>query len=338
VKSPADVGVPAVDVTAPKPALAVHGLSVRFHTGTSVVSAVTDLAFDLHPGECLALVGESGCGKSVLAHAILGLLPANAEVRGSARLGDLELICAPERTLARTVRGRRLALVPQSPASHLTPVRTVGSQLVEALRELGLPAPAAAVKAESLLQLVGLDGRTGGLYPHELSGGMAQRVANAIALAGDPEVIIADEPTSGLDRALVDLTMAELRRRCDEGRAVLLITHDLAAAERMADRVAVMYASRLVEVAWAAGFFARPSHPYARGLLDALPTRAFASIPGHPPELTALPDGCAFASRCALAGPDCAVRPALRAARGPGGAPRHGGDTLVACHRVPEGA
>ncbi len=142
-------------------------------------------------------------------------------------------------------------------------------------------------------------------------------------------MIIADEPTSGLDRGLVDRTMAELRLRCDEGRAVLLITHDLPAADRVADRLAVMYASRLVEITPAATFFAGPAHPYSRGLLDALPTRGFRPIPGFPPELTALPEGCAFATRCPLAGPDCSVPPVLR--------PVARNETLVACHRAPGG-
>ncbi|GAA1023765.1 ABC transporter ATP-binding protein [Acrocarpospora pleiomorpha] len=278
--------------------LTVQSLSVRFHLPGATVHAVSDASFAVRQGECLALVGESGCGKSVMAHALMGLLPGNATVAGSAwlRTGGappLDLIAAPERVLARTVRGRRIGLVPQSPAAHLTPVRTARAQLAEALRELGNPAPADELAARAGLAPAQLD-----RYPHQLSGGMAQRVVNAIALAGDPWLIIADEPTSGLDRPLVDATMTELRRLADDGRAVLLITHDLRAAEQVADHIAVMYASRVVSLAPAAEFFAGPRHPYAAGLLEALPSRGFTPIPGRPPELTDLPAGCAFLPRC----------------------------------------
>ncbi|MEU9884255.1 ABC transporter ATP-binding protein [Sphaerisporangium sp. NPDC051011] len=301
--------------------LRVDGLTVRFHLPGATVHAVTDAHFTVGQGECLALAGESGCGKSVMAHALLGLLPGNAIVTGSARLetGDaspVELIGAPERVLARTVRGRRVGLVPQSPAAHLTPVRTARAQLTEALRELGNPAPADDLAARAGLRPHDLD-----LYPHQLSGGMAQRVVNAIALAGDPWLVIADEPTSGLDRPLVDATMAELRRLTGEGRAVLLITHDLRAAEQVADHVAVMYAGRIVSLDPAGEFFAGPRHPYAAGLLDALPSRRFAAIPGRPPELTDLPAGCAFRPRCARADAACDDVPSMSA--GPG---------RVACH------
>ncbi|MFI6738439.1 ABC transporter ATP-binding protein [Nonomuraea sp. NPDC050451] len=290
--------------------LRVDGLSVRFRIPGAVVHAVTDARFELRAGRCLALVGESGCGKSVMAHALLGLLPGNAAVTGHAWLdvpeqGPLDLMAASEKTLARRVRGRLIGLVPQSPAAHLTPVRTARAQLAETLRELGR-----AETPDALAERAGLRPQDLDRYPHQLSGGMAQRVANALALAGDPPLILADEPTTGLDRPLVDATMAELRRLCDEGRAVLVITHDLRAAERVADDIAVMYASRIVERSEAGAFFAGPRHPYARGLLDALPTRRFVPIPGLPPELTRLPDGCAFRPRCALATAACAELPA----------------------------
>ncbi|MFI7004998.1 ABC transporter ATP-binding protein [Streptomyces sp. NPDC050145] len=280
------------------------------------VRAVSDASFDLAAGECLALVGESGCGKSVLASALLGLLPANAETAGAARVGDLDLLGADEATLARTVRGRRVGLVPQSPAAHLTPVRTVRSQLAETVRELtGIgrrgPKLAAAVEAAAARSAFPADHLD--RYPHELSGGLAQRAATALALVGDAPLLLADEPTTGLDRDLVDRTVDELRRHIGDERALLLITHDLAAAERIADRVAVMYASRIVELTDAATFFGPPGprHPYARGLLNALPDRDFTPIPGMPPELGALPPGCAFAARCDRADAACDRLPAL---------------------------
>lgn len=296
--------------------LSVRGLTVGFRMPSGRhVAAVTGADFDLAAGECLALVGESGCGKSVLASALLGLLPGNAEASGSALLDGVDLLAADERTLARTVRGRRVGLVPQSPAAHLTPVRTIRAQLEETVRALtpvrrgGRRAAAEAVAERAAFPVGHLD-----RYPHELSGGLAQRAATALALVGDAPLLLADEPTTGLDRDLVDRTVDELRRHADDGRGLLLITHDLAAAERIADRVAVMYAGRIVEVADAQRFFGAPGprHPYARGLLDALPDRAFTPIPGLPPELSALPDGCAFAPRCGRATETCATRPALR--------------------------
>ncbi|MFJ1777460.1 ABC transporter ATP-binding protein [Streptomyces anulatus] len=292
------------------------------------IAAVSDARFSVAPGECLALVGESGCGKSVLASALLGLLPANAETTGSAVLGgDTDLLTADERTLARTVRGRRIGLVPQSPAAHLTPVRTVRAQLEESLRELTGVRGSALGKA-ALVAAARASFPEGHLdrYPHELSGGLAQRAATALALVGDAPLLLADEPTTGLDRDLVERTVDELRRHTDEGRALLIITHDLAAAERIADRVAVMYAGRIVEIADAAPFFGAPGprHPYARGLLEALPERDFAPIPGMPPELGALPDGCAFAARCAYADARCTdERPAFA--------------SDLACHHAPTG-
>ncbi|MFH8260597.1 ABC transporter ATP-binding protein [Streptomyces roseolus] len=297
--------------------LSVRGLTVRFRLrGGRTVAAVTDADFDLAPGECLALVGESGCGKSVLASALLGLLPANAETSGTALIAGTDLLTADEKTLARSVRGRRIGLVPQSPAAHLTPVRTVRAHLEETVRALtDTPRPGRRKAAEDAAERAAFPATHLDSYPHELSGGLAQRAATALALIGDAPLLLADEPTTGLDRDLVERTADELRRHADDGRGLLLITHDLTAAARVADRVAVMYAGRIVELAPAHRFFGTtgPDHPYARGLLDALPDRAFTPIPGMPPELSALPEGCAFAPRCPRATDLCATVPALRA-------------------------
>ncbi|WP_229323427.1 ABC transporter ATP-binding protein [Streptomyces sp. UNOC14_S4] len=295
------------------PVLDVRGLSVRFRTRDGRdVAAVTDVSFTLRPGECLALIGESGCGKSVLASALLGLLPGNARTTGHARLGGLDLLTADERTLARTVRGRLIGLVPQSPAAHLTPVRTVRSQLHETVRALtGTRKPGLRAAGEAAAERAAFPAGHLDRHPHELSGGLAQRAATALALVGDAPLLLADEPTTGLDRDLVDRTADELRRHADAGHALLMITHDLAAAQRIADRVAVMYAGRVVELADATAFFGAegPRHPYARGLLDALPERAFTPIPGMPPELGDLPPGCAFAARCPKATAVCGTVP-----------------------------
>ncbi len=308
------------------PALSVRNLSVRFRMrGGGHIAAVTDATFDLAAGECLVLVGESGCGKSVLASALLGLLPANAGVEGAALLDDgTDLLTADERSLARAIRGRRIGLVPQSPAAHLTPVRTVHSQLAETVRELtAVPRKGLRLATRAAAERAAFPAGHLDRYPHELSGGLAQRAATALALVGDAPLLLADEPTTGLDRALVERTADELRRTVDEGRALLMITHDLAAAARIADRVAVMYAGRIVEIADATSFFGEPGprHPYARGLLDALPERSFRPIPGMPPELGDLPAGCAFAPRCERADALCGTRPRF--------------DGRTACHHAP---
>ncbi|MGC4761880.1 ABC transporter ATP-binding protein [Micromonospora sp. DT46] len=324
----ADAVAPAGTAADGRPGLLeVDGLTVRFELRDAVVQAVTDLHLTIHPGELLAVVGESGCGKSVLAHALLGLLPGNATVTGHAHLrpptgAQVDLVNSSERHLARAVRGRAVGLVPQSPATALTPVRTGRRLLEETLRAHGRTRREAPAAAERVADDVGLDPADLDRYPHELSGGMAQRLATALALAPDPPLLLADEPTTGLDRPLVDHTLDLLRRRCDAGGAVLLITHDLAAARRVADTVAVMYASRIVERRPTAELFAAPAHPYTAGLLDALPERAFRPVPGHPPMLTDLPPGCAFAPRCDRATDVCRTPPA----------PSAGAPARIACH------
>lgn len=310
--------------TSTKVALAVDHLSVRFRIKHGYVRAVSDVSFALRPGQLLALVGESGCGKSVLAAALLGLLPANADVAGTAQLGDVELLGAPERTLVRSVRGRRIALVPQSAHAALTPTRTARSQLAETVRALE-GAAGVDVRVRALADRVGLAEASLDRYPHELSGGMAQRVVLALALAGSPQVVLADEPTTGLDRPLVERTVDTLRELADDGTAVLMITHDLAAAERTATDVAIMYASRLVETGPLDEVLADPWHTYTRELLDALPHRGFRPIAGHPPDLTALPDGCPYALRSAAHAARCDGSLALASA----------GARSVACGLVP---
>ncbi|MFE2342889.1 ATP-binding cassette domain-containing protein, partial [Streptomyces sp. NPDC059431] len=248
------------------------------------VRAVTDATLALAPGECLALVGESGCGKSVLASALLGLLPGNAEASGAARLADgTDLLALDERTLARTVRGRRVALVPQSPAAHLTPVRTIRSHLEETVRELtGATRGELREAAEAAAERAAFPATHLDRHPHELSGGLAQRAATALALIGDAPLLLADEPTTGLDRDLVHRTVDELSAHTREaGRALLMITHDLAAARRIADTVAVMYAGRIVETAPAGAFFGDP------GPRPSLSDLAWPAPPGTAPRRAA---------------------------------------------------
>ncbi len=278
--------------------LEIEDLSVGFRTPRGVVQALSEARLSIAPGELLLVVGESGSGKTVLAHSLLRLLPRNATVRGSVRLDGVEVLRASPREL-RELRGRRIALIPQSPASSLNPVRRLGGQLVEAARARGLSEQVARARLRERLAELDLDfDELGRRYVHQLSGGMQQRVVNALALVGSPELVIADEPTSGLDAALVDTTAEQLLEISSRGTALLVITHDLRLAERLGGRLALLYASRIVEVGPTAAFFDAPSHPYGRELLRALPEREGRAIPGLAPELTALPSHCAFADRC----------------------------------------
>ncbi|MCP9620240.1 ATP-binding cassette domain-containing protein [Nocardia otitidiscaviarum] len=265
--------------------LAIAALTVRIPLPRRrVVHAATDVTLDVPRGRVTALVGESGCGKSVVAGAVLGLLPPHAEIGGVIRVpaGDRQL---DVRTTDEPYRGRHVGLVPQSPATHFTPVRTVGAQLLETLDRLGSPHGCADLAERVGFPIEALD-----RYPHELSGGMAQRAAVAAALAGDPETIVADEPTSGLDRDRTDHVLRLLRECADHGAAVLLITHDLAALIRtgIADTLAVMYASHLMETGPAAELLDDPWHEYTRDLLAALPARGLRPLPHPSPELTDL--------------------------------------------------
>ncbi len=280
----------------------ISGLTVSFN-GQPALRGV-DLAVGV--GEAVGLVGESGCGKSVTWLAALGLLPGKAHIAGSVRLGGQELLGAPPAVLER-VRGKRVAMIFQDPASSLNPVHRIGRQIAEALLlHRGLAGAAARAEVRRLLDQVGIPdaGRRLDAYPHELSGGQNQRVMIAMALAGEPELLVADEPTTALDvtiqAQILDL-MGSLRR--DTGMALVLISHDLGVVAETCERVGVMYAGRIVEEAPVARLFAAPAHPYTRGLLGALPPlngprRPLAAISGGVPEPWAMPPGCAFAPRC----------------------------------------
>lgn len=268
-----------------------RGLTLRIPTRGGWVHAGTDLDLTLTAGEVTALIGESGCGKSTLASALVGLLPPRTQVTGSLRIDGTEMAKAGERAW-RPLRGRRIGLVAQSAATCLTPVRLVEGQLAETIAAHG-----AAHTVAGLLERVGLNPTAAGLYPHELSGGMAQRVAIALALAGDPAVLIADEPTASLDPELAARTLHLLRAAADDGVAVLLITHDLQGLvdADVADSVAVMYAGRIIE--HGPTVLTEPTHDYSRALLDALPSRGFHPIPGQPPDLTDPAGPAAFSTR-----------------------------------------
>ncbi len=270
--------------------LRIDDLTVRIPLPRGgVVHAASNVDLSVGAGTVTALVGESGCGKSVLASAVLGMLPAGARVSGSVAVRTAERTIDPLGDTS--FRGRDIALIPQSASSYLTPVRTARSQLEETIRVLR-----SSRSSDDLARAVGLNVADLDRFPHELSGGMAQRVAVAAALVGDPTVIVADEPTANLDRALADRVLALLRRAADDGAAVLLITHDLSSLMRsaVADRVAVMYASRIMETGPASLVFDDPLHDYTRDLLGALPARGLVPMPGTPPQLTDLPDECVY--------------------------------------------
>jgi peptide/nickel transport system ATP-binding protein len=290
------------------PLLEVKDLSVRFDTDDGPVHAVDRLSFSLEEGEVLGVVGESGCGKSVSLMSLTQLLPPTASVTGSAQLGDIELIGASSSRIRR-VRGRMVAYVFQEPMTSLNPAFKIGRQIEEVLqRHLDISRGAARKRAIELLQLVRIPApeRRINEYPHQLSGGMRQRVMIAIALACDPKILVADEPTTALDvtiqAGILDL-MRDIRERL--GTAIVLITHNLGVVADIADRVLVMYAGRKVEEAPVHDLFASPQHPYTIGLLGAVPRPGAASttgrlqeIPGRVPSLSELPQACAFADRC----------------------------------------
>ena len=299
------------------PLLQVRDLRVSF----GALRAVDGVSFDLAAGEVLGVVGESGSGKSVMLLSMLGLLGHTAaRVEGSVRFKGRELVGLAPREL-QAVRGREIAMVFQDPMTALTPVFTIGAQIVEQLRtHLPLSRAAAKARAIELLAAVGLASPATQFqrYPHELSGGMRQRAVIAMALSCNPAVLVADEPTTALD-VTVQAQILELihRLRSDFGSAVVLITHDMGVVAGLADRVMVMYAGRVVERGTARALFSDAWHPYTWGLLGSIaplhgprPAR-LPSIAGTPPALDALPPGCAFAPRCAVASARCGTRPAL---------------------------
>jgi oligopeptide/dipeptide ABC transporter ATP-binding protein len=305
-----------------EPLLAVRDLRVGFATEAGRLRAVEGVSFDLAPGEVLAIVGESGAGKSVAAQTILGLTRSpNARIDGSASLRGEELLQASEADLQR-VRGEQIAMVFQDPMTSLNPVYRVGDQIVEAINAHRdrVGDEEARKLAVEMLGSVGIPQpeRRADAYPHELSGGMRQRAMIAMALALDPDVLIADEPTTALD-VTIQAQILELLRRLnrEHGLAIVLITHDLAVVAEIADRVLVMYAGRVVEEGALDQIFYDPQHPYTWGLLGSLtrldrdrPER-LPQIRGGPPSLLDLPAGCAFAPRCPHAFGRCAELPGL---------------------------
>lgn len=295
--------------------LAVENLSISFEQyqrglKRHTIDVMSNLSIELEAGEILAIVGASGSGKSLLAHAILGILPDNAKTSGTITYQGKEV--TEDALLA--LRGKEIALIPQS-VNFLDPLQQVGKQVRQSAR-----GGRAVDKQRAIFKRYRLEDKVEKMYPFQLSGGMARRTLLSTAAVADAKVIIADEPTPGLDEVVMQEALQNFREFADENRAVMLITHDIQAALTIADKIAVFYAGTVVEIAPVADFAgdgARLRHPYTQALWRALPQNAFIPIPGAQPMLNALPSGCLFAPRCPLVTDACrGERPAMRALKG----------------------
>jgi peptide/nickel transport system ATP-binding protein len=321
-----------------EPIVELRQLAVEYDTGDEAVRAVDCIDLTIHAGEVVGLAGESGCGKSTVANAVMQILRPPARIAGGSILFRGDDLVTKKREELRRYRWRNVSMVFQSAMNSLNPVMRVGDQFVDMMRaHERVSKKTALVRAGELLDVVGIDPRRLRAFPHELSGGMRQRVIIAMALALSPELLIMDEPTTALDVVVqreILQQVQDLKR--DLGFAVLFITHDLSLLIEFADRIAIMYAGEIVETAPSARLRSQPQHPYTRGLLDSFPPlsgpmRRLVGIPGAPPDLADPPPGCRFHPRCPHCVPEAAAlyarqtteRPALRSA-----GPEH----LVACH------
>jgi peptide/nickel transport system ATP-binding protein len=315
-----------------EPVLQIEGLRTHFFTKAGVVRAVDDVSFSVGRGEVVGLVGESGSGKSITAYSVLGLIDAPGRIVD----GRMLLLGRDTRTMAagalREIRGNRVAMIFQDPMMTLNPVLRIDTQMIEALRAHSPITKAHALaRAHDTLQRVGIAEPEKRLrcYPHQLSGGMRQRVAIAIALLNRPALIIADEPTTALDVTIQGQILHQMQTLCrEQGTALLWITHDLSVVAGLADRICVMYAGKIVEQGSVEEVLDAPLHPYTQGLIDSIPSRnrrgeALRQIPGMTPSLLELGPGCPFRSRCAHAAHVCETDPALQAF----------GDHAVRCFR-----
>ena len=292
------------------PLLDVRGLSVSFQTLGGVLPAVEDVSFTLYPGDILGVVGESGSGKTVTVSSLVGLLPDSARITAGEVVYCGRNLLELSDTALEVVRGEEIAMVFQDPMTSLNPVMRVGHQITEALRIHGVSRGESRRRAVELLEMVGIPDPQERFrqFPHEMSGGMRQRVVIAIAIANQPSVLIADEPTTALDVTIQAQVLEVLAAGCRAtGASMILVTHDLGVIAEVANRVAVMYAGRIVETGTVESIFHRPRHPYTIGLFSSLPRlegelEQLAPIPGTPPTLAARPSGCAFHPRCYLSG------------------------------------
>jgi peptide/nickel transport system ATP-binding protein len=304
------------------PVLSVRNLKVEFPTRRGTLTAIDDVSFDIAPGEILGVVGESGAGKSITGTAVIGLIePPGRIAAGQVLLRGERIDNLPPEAM-RKIRGKRIGMVFQDPLTSLNPLYRIGEQLIETITtHTTLSESAARKKALALLGEVGIPAPEMRIdaYPHQFSGGMRQRVVLALALAAEPELVIADEPTTALDVSVQAQIIALLKRLCRQhGAAVMLITHDMGVIAETADRVAVMYAGRIAEIGPVRDVIKSPLHPYTKGLMGSIPSLTsdndrLTQIPGSMPRLTAIPSGCTFHPRCPRAFVPCATfRPELQ--------------------------
>ena len=292
-------------------AIEIKNLQVSFPTASGYSAVVRGINLTINPGERIAIVGESGSGKTMLGLSMLGIQPASARVEGDVLIGNTNMVTASD-SIARKLRGKYISMVFQEPLTSLNPVRTISSQLAESVRRHNnLGKKAAAARVLEVLTAVGIPAPEERMktYPHQLSGGLRQRVMIALALINSPQVVIADEPTTALD-ATIQAQILDLLRSGMGNAALMLITHDLAVAADVCDRIVVMYAGNIVEQGPVAQILSNPKHPYTRGLLAAIPKfdrarPALNPIPGSPPTITEIVSGCRFASRCSYADSQC---------------------------------
>jgi peptide/nickel transport system ATP-binding protein len=278
----------------------IAGLKVIFSTRSGEIRAVDMVDLSINDGDSFCLIGESGCGKTVMGMAVMGLLPKNAGITGTIRYRGQDLVAAPEHNMQQ-IRGREIALISQNSANALNPVMRVGDQIAESLLIHQLcPADKAWEQTVQLLGTLGFEDPTQGAswYPHEFSGGMRERILIALALICNPRIVIADEPTSGLDAQVKTQILRLMKDRVVNGRTLLLITHDLGAAAFLSTRLAVMYAGEILETGPTKEVLARPLHPYTQGLLASLPSAGLHPIPGLSPSPAHFPAGCRFSDRC----------------------------------------
>ncbi|MFH1985150.1 MAG: ABC transporter ATP-binding protein [Pseudomonadota bacterium] len=295
--------------------LEIDNLSIGYHSRRGLVTAVDDVSFALQRGRSLGLVGESGCGKTTIGKALMGLLPPNAAVlEGSIRFDGIQLAGASE-ALLRSVRWDRIAMIFQAAMNALNPIHTVGAQVIEALHahKPEMSRTEAAERVDELFRLVGIPEGRSKDYPHHYSGGMKQRAVIAMALACSPELIIADEPTTALDVIVQDQILKQIRALQDDlGISILFISHDISVVSDVCHDIGVMYAGQIIEYGSRKEVFERPAHPYTRALLGAflslMQDRGMAEgLPGAPPDLADVPAGCRFCDRCCVSGDNCRV-------------------------------